>query len=356
MAVYEGLWDCRHCETQGVPGGQRACPSCGSVREDDVEFYLPEDGGREITDDAELADAEAGRDWYCTYCEAGNTAVMAECHQCGAPKEDAAEHVTKEERAAKQAAAERERAAEDGGDDGGGGGATTLVGVGLGAAALLLVCCVASFFLFGSSDVRAEVTGFSWERSVAVEEYKTVREEGWDVPRGGRVLDREERVHHHEEVLDGYETKTRKKKVQVGTRRVKAGKKNLGNGRFKDIYREEPVYETRTETYREAVYRDEPVYETWFTYEIDKWVTVRTARSQGRDQAPEWPDPELRDGQRAGAKTGRYVIHVKDGETGKAYAHELPEAEWGRYRVGQAVIAEVSGDEVESLRLPEKGA
>ena len=101
---------------------------------------------------------------------------------------------------------------------------------------------------------------------------KLVTEEDWSLPQGSVKLGEFRAVHHYDKVPDGYETKTRQVQVKVGEKKVKVGVKDLGNGYFKDIYENRPVYETKTETYRETKYRDVPVYMTKYKYKMMKWI------------------------------------------------------------------------------------
>jgi hypothetical protein len=47
---------------------------------------------------------------------------------------------------------------------------------------------------------------------------------------------------------------------QVGTRRVKAGHRDLGNGFFEDVYSDEPIC------------RERPVYRTRVAYDVQRWL------------------------------------------------------------------------------------
>jgi hypothetical protein len=121
---------------------------------------------------------------------------------------------------------------------------------------LLVVALVVAAAHFGlrRSEETVTVAGFEWERKVAVEAWRTVRERAWEgsVPSQARVVSRRQEVHHTE-------------RDQVGTRRVKAGTRDLGNGFFEDVYRDEPVY------------RERPVYRTRVTYELPeaRWATLQ---------------------------------------------------------------------------------
>jgi hypothetical protein len=115
---------------------------------------------------------------------------------------------------------------------------------------------------------------------------------------------------------------------QVGTERVKVGTRDLGNGFFEDVYEHRPVYESR------------PVYGVKVSYEIERWVSDRTARAAGADQAPRWPDPGLRPREREGSRTESYAVRLRGR---REYRMELPLARWASLREGQRLRAVVRG-------------
>ena len=184
---------------------------------------------------------------------------------------------------------------------------------------LLLVAFVAAAAYFGlrRSEETLTVAGFEWERKVAVEAWRTVRERAWEgsVPSQARVVSRRQEVHHTE-------------RDQVGTRRVKAGTRDLGNGFFEDVYRDEPFY------------RERPVHRTRVTYDIQRWVPDRTVQASGQDHAARWPDPALRAGEREVSRSEKLVV-VLNGK--RTYRMELPEAHWAALQPGQPVNAVMRG-------------
>jgi hypothetical protein len=352
VAVYEGLWDCSSCGTKGQRGSDHACQQCGATRPDDVKFYLPGQAPV-VTDDAKLKQAKAGEDWYCEHCGSGTSNLLQECKQCGAPRGSSKSH--------HQAAKDREAKAKARGQVAPGAApvaAKAAAGGGLAALVfvmLMMMACCCLAWAGRPVDVGATIAAKRWERSQQVEAYRTVQEEGWSVPGGGRVKREEQRVHHHDRVFDHNETRTRTVKVQTGTKKVKTGVRDMGNGFFEDVYKDEPVYTSKQETYQEAVYRQVPVKQRYFFYEIDKWVTDRTERAHGTNDEPRWPELKLQgDKQRAGARGESYTLDLQ-GQEGKAYSKAVPESEWRRYTVGQRVVITVSGSEVREIKLPGEG-
>jgi hypothetical protein len=306
VAIREGKWRCPYCS--GVNrGAAMACDGCGATRDKDVSFFL-EDEAPEVTDEAQLARARAGADWLCNFCGNSNPPERGHCLDCGAERGTAPSRPVREvplmalppTPPASVAAPRRFRAV----------AAVVL---------LLLVAFVAAAAWFGLRRTEETLTvgGFEWERRVAVEAWRTVREQAWEggLPAGARVVSRRQEVHHSE-------------RDQVGTRRVKAGTRDLGNGFFEDVYRDEPVY------------RDRPVYRTRVTYDVQRWVPDRTVRASGQDHAARWPDPAIRTGEREASRSEKLVV-VLNGK--RTYRMELPESRWAGLRAGQPVSAVIRG-------------
>jgi len=176
---------------------------------------------------------------------------------------------------------------------------------------------LAAYYGLRRTEETLTVAGFEWERKVAVEAWRTVRERAWEgsVPSQARVVSRRQEVHHTE-------------RDQVGTRRVKAGTRDLGNGFFEDVYRDEPVY------------RERPVHRTRVTYDIQRWLPDRTVRASGQDHAARWPDPGLQAGEREVSRSEKLVV-VLNGK--RTYRMELPEAHWAALQPGQPVNAVIRG-------------
>jgi hypothetical protein len=194
-----------------------------------------------------------------------------------------------------------------------------------------------------TTERAVTVEGFSWERTVDIEEYRTLTEEDWSVPSGGRIINESREIHHYDDVLEGYETRTREvsERVQVGTETYTCGRTSQGNGYYRDRECTRPRYEnrTRTETYEEPVYRQEPVYRTRYTYEIDRWEPDRTAEAADDDHDPHWPDFTLDDKEREAGRDETYVVHTTDSKD-RDYDIEVQEDVWMELDEGDTQMLE----------------
>lgn len=335
MAIREGRWDCPTCGMVGVLGRQMNCPGCATPRPEGVRFYLPDDAA-EITDAAHLARAAAGADWICEHCGASTPAGQARCSGCGAERGGSALQGT------------HEYGMDDvprSGDDRATVPRPVMTQPARGrrwkTPAFLVALVAGVMWCNGSREVEATVAAANWERAVEVQDYRTVREEDWSVPQGGREQRSWRAIRNYRQVLDHYENRTRQvsERVQSGTRTYTCGSRDLGNGHFEDRTCTEPQYTThyRTESYQEPIYRREPIYDTRHAYEIERWLPNDTVWARGdaaRD--PAWPAVTLDDKEREGARLEKYVLHFRD-KDGKTYDVELPMERYRRYRPGQAV-------------------
>lgn len=307
VAIREGKWRCRYCSVVNR-GADLACTGCGATRDKDVQFFL-EDEAPEVEDEALLDKARAGADWLCLFCQTSNRPAASHCVQCGAERGTSPSRPVLELRDQPPPPAPPAKPAARG------TGCGLLVALGLLLA--LGLCAVAGYFAFRKSEDTVTVVGFEWERTIDVQSFRTVRDSAWEgeAPSGARVVSRSREVHHTD-------------RVQAGTKRVKVGKKDLGNGFFEDVYEDQPVY------------KEQPVYRQKIAYDVERWVDDRTGRAGGKDQTPRWPDPGLRSREREGARHERYVVLLRGK---KDYRMELPLARWAALHPGETLHAVIRG-------------
>jgi hypothetical protein len=349
MAIREGRWDCPTCGNKGLLGRELGCSGCGNRRPEDIKFYLPDDAA-EVTDAARLAEAGAGADWICEHCGVSARATMDRCPGCGAERGSSPRQQTHEHRFDEPAEAS----------------ALALAGTvppkrrrGWKGPAALVAVVGGLVWWNGPREVTATVAAKDWSRAIEVQEYRTVREEDWSVPQGGRQQRSFRAIRDYRQVLDHYETKTRQvsERVQTGTRTYTCGQRDMGNGYFEDVTCTEPEYTTnyRDETYQDPVYRREPIYDTKYAYEIEKWLPDDTTWARGdAAREPAWPTVRIGRNEREGARIERYVLRFTD-DDGKTHEREVTADQFQRYRPGQPVQLRMKrGGDVEIVE-PEAG-
>jgi hypothetical protein len=340
MAIREGAWDCPACGRTGIRGSKKYCGGCGNPRGDDVQFYLPDDAA-EVTSAEELERAKAGPDWICAYCGADNPGEDGFCSGCGAPPDDARRREVREIRPddAKetvppvQPPAQKPRRSK-----------AWLFGC-AGVMAVVVLVAVVLFLIFRPQSAELQVEGHSWQRTVSAEAFRTLTETGWqgEIPADARILSQSRQVRQYRKVQVGTERREKvvTERKQVGTKKVKVGVKDLGNGYFEDIYEDQPVYEEvkKTVTEEEPVYREEPVYGIQIQYEVDRWIKIPDKTVDGRSRQPEWP--ALADKERAVERTAVYMVLFRDAD-GDVYEYEAPdESAWLSFTKGQRYVGQV---------------
>lgn len=391
MAILEGAWDCSDCSQQRIHGRNKTCTNCGAPRDvqatPDEAPYLPAD--TEVVTDPELLElAEAGADWKCDHCgHAANRGDSDRCDNCGQGHDEpdvsnpvvtygdgvfadrlGARPLSEVPRAPKTRSEPNKRygsqlAVEDTPPP-----VTPLTAWQehwpklAGAAAVLLVVLggITLYNKFKTSAVELTVTSLVWERSVGVEEYRTLREEDWSVPDGGREIRNFQAVKSHEKVFSHYDsvphTVTEQEYAGSKTETYACGTKTVdkGNGFFSTeteyCTRTVPQYQTKTRTeYRQVpVYNDVPVYDTKYEYDIERWIQHRwvTASEEAGGELgikPYWPEVlDLGAKERVGlGRQEKYTVGIAFEYTYGKTSHwvvDLGYEQWSKLELDQVLI------------------
>ncbi|MCP4443681.1 MAG: hypothetical protein GY810_32655 [Aureispira sp.] len=361
--VYVGRWDCDQCGNKMIKGPETKCPNCGSSRPKDVQFYMPTEA-EVVRNQNEIKKAKAGADWLCSFCETQNKVWDKVCQSCGndrqvndgdkfldvkeynlgeVPRGGKKTHRTQQnENYRQQENFYRHKSH----------GKAVEVEINpafkkmlpvLGVVAVIVA--VLLFIGLRSSEVSVTVERFEWNRTIAVEKYKEVTEEAWEIPSGGRELERFQAIHHHDRVSDGYVTKTRTVSEKVGTEDYVCGKRDMGNGYFEDKMCTRDVYRDREETYREEVFKKVPVYRTKYKFAIFRWKKINPVKTSDSNKNPEWGDVshiEANENLREAGRKEVYTIVVRD-EKSETHRHDISRSKWDRLTIGQSLKANRGG-------------
>jgi len=93
--IIELRWTCTSCGSKDILGRNKECPNCGSPREKgemQMEGLNDDADGDGYNDNTSVVDpkllslANAGYDWFCTSCSAGNRGDGDVCSGCGASR------------------------------------------------------------------------------------------------------------------------------------------------------------------------------------------------------------------------------------------------------------------------------
>lgn len=329
--IVEGRWDCPSCNHKLIRGSIRICPNCSLGRGDGVKFYNISgddyDSADIVTDKKQLHAALVGKDLVCEICRGLNQRDAEYCINCGnillagsreqgeSPLPQSADPVIvrreKEKRKAKK---------------------QKIVLFSLIGAAVVAVFLIFGWLMYANylkhKPYLTILTAQSveWVRTVNYSEYERVTEHAFDLPARAVIIDKDWRdhptkreqvgtrtitVHHSHQEVDRVEQIPYEEPVyerrQTGTRRVKTGSEDLGNGHFRNTYDDVPVYSEvrvgsktryKSKTHYKTVkdpdtYRYEPIMapvKCWYyTYTIDKWVNKPSLVLRGYDGMPVWP-------------------------------------------------------------------
>lgn len=342
------LWSCPRCTTRN-PGPQKFCNGCGAPQPPDVAFeQAPEE--KLLTDAAEIAQAKAGPDIHCPYCNARNPSTAKFCGACGGDlasgKAREAGKVVGAFRSAPAAPIVCPRcgtsnpAASLKCSQCGASLAPGIAGEAHGAAApaptaarparrapviLLIVlaalCGLAVLAVLLFSTRKTETIGVvdsvRWERTVAVEGLQQVERENWqdEIPASASVNScREEyRYTSQDPVANSTEVCGTPYTVDTGS----------GYG----------------EVVQDCAYE---VYDYRCSYTVEEWTVVDTMVSSGSYEAPAWPSVSLASNQRQGDANESYTVLFATDDGRFTYTTDS-EAEFSRFSVGSQWVLEVSG-------------
>lgn len=352
MATYEGKWRCLRCETANL-GRHLNCLTCGVKRDDDVEFFLENDA-KVVSDALLLNQANAGADWICQYCAGNNRALWQQCSSCGNARSVEDKQLVEETRGVgewSEAAqkAETAQAANHANFQSVKSKQTrgswlkfVLLGAGGIGTCFVALFAVLIYLSTLTYPVDVRVTGLEWERKIAIEEFKTVRETAWEgeLPASARVESQTRAVHHVDKIPSGTRSvpETYTEQVADGKEKYKCGTKNKKNGYFEDVYCERTIYKsvTKTRTRNETVYRDVPVLRTRYTYSIDKWVAAGEKTTSGKDFNPVWATvtvDNVRTRESGRTETYTLIVQNQSGEQ-KTLRHKLTADNWKQFQNG----------------------
>lgn len=321
----EMLWRCSSCQNKNL-GRFKTCQACGNPKDGSEEYEMPPDTSKAatVTDAALLRMASAGPDWRCAYCGSDQRRLDKGCANCGASAIEGKEVPEAPGEPAAVASQQSQWAT----------GSRVLLYSLIGVSGFILFLAFLGWNRNRPRDYTAVVSAVSWHRSIAVERYQLASREGFKEtlpPDALSVRSIGKKVHHHEQVLDGYDTERYSVEVPDGyrtetyTAHVSCGQdcetipqtcsekctsnrngfatcRNVCSGggqrcstRYCDETRTRQVPQTRTEWRTRQVprYRSEPRYAEGFAYQHWEWRPARTVNADGTTSDVRWPESNL---------------------------------------------------------------
>jgi ribosomal protein L40E len=338
------VWTCPACGTKN-PGPRKTCSGCGAAQPDDVQF---EKAASEtlLTNASDIAQAQKGADVHCPYCGTRNPSDAVTCSQCGgnlaggekraagkilgnfnsapaapincpscgaANPPDAAHCSScgaplRQPPTAPPPPAKKSK-----------GGKLWLILAGI----IVLIGVAITVISCWPRNIAGEVNRVSWERVIPIEEIQPVKKEDWknNVPSGAANVSCDMKEYN---VQDNPAPNATKECGQPYS-------KDLGNG--------------RAEVVQDCKYH---VYADYCSYTVKEWVTVDTARAQGANYSPYWPNFNLKSGQREGQRQEIYTVVFASG--GKEYTYTTSDGNlYNQCQLNSGWQLRVSGKRVLSI-------
>jgi hypothetical protein len=185
---------------------------------------------------------------------------------------------------------------------------------------LVVVCCLGFaliyFLFFRGQDVSGTVSGVGWERTVEIEGLGPVEYSDWDdrIPAEAEVLDCQEEVRSIEDQPQPNSEEVCGTPYSVDT----------GSG-FAEVVQDCEYH----------------VYDDYCSYTLIEWSVVDTARLQGNDFYPDWPEPDLTSDERLGVRTETYLVYFDAG--GENYTYSTGDFDyWQGFDIGSQWNLEVN--------------
>jgi hypothetical protein len=146
-------------------------------------------------------------------------------------------------------------------------------------------------------ELNVVIERLVWERTINVEKYKTVQENAWYLPSGGRLLYAQEELHH------------------MNTATLFLGGK-MG-------------------------FAATPAYRTRYYYEIERWAFERAITTGGVNDTPFWGTEELDADEQWSVADEFYRMVVTRIDNGESFAVLVEYSVWSSYGVGQEVSMKI---------------
>lgn len=371
----EKFWDCPACGKKHVSALRNTrCPSCGSSKvPQDEELFSYE----EIHDNDGLDLAAGGPHWTCSNCGTKNLDKNTHCDGCGNQRdsEDSTNQIrTFDHLPVKPLVQEDEKVDQS-------QIVTNIPGsnrepstphvldihdrqtvsydvhtnpkklrfgtnINWRIVAVILAVVVVlgglGFLTFHTTSYSSQVTGFSWQRNINIEEYQVFHESNWDSSPSGAYNVTSSYLFYEKQPI--YETKTR----QVYVPSSYTTYTDLGNGAVVSNTVDTSHYET--EYYQELTgYRD--IYKWYYTYDINRWSYTRSVVTKEEDHNPYWGDYSLRynglttiGAERVGSTSEMYLVffQVKLDKETKTFSLSTNQNDWNEYVIGNSYTLKVN--------------
>jgi hypothetical protein len=320
----EMTWRCSTCGHQNL-GRHKECVECKHPKDASEAYEMPADPSQaaSVTDADLLRMATAGPNWRCAYCGSDQRKLDGSCQNCGASAvegKEVEEEPPPPEPVAAPAGKRRAR------------------WVWLAIAAIVGAIWFWHWNVNRPRDFTGKVGAASWEQVIDVERYHIVDHEGFrdQMPADAfEVASAGNKIHHYDDVLDGYTTEHYTVQVACGqdctstprtcSEHCTSNKNGFatcrtsctGGGRSCTTR-----YCSEARSRQVPHYHKEPRYQEAFRWRDWEWTRARSVRAAGQGVADlRWPVDEAKVGlgltggeKEREQRRSRYVVTVGYGD------------------------------------------
>ena len=216
----------------------------------------------------------------------------------------------------------------------------------------VLAIVITLILIFIPKNHELTIASKNWERKVIIEEYRTVQEENWTIPTGGRKTGEYQDIYTYNQVIDHYDYTTKSRTVPDGGHYEVVGYLDNGDGAIEEITQWVTDYITEYYTESEPVYRQDPVYRTKYQYDIERWVFDHYEITSGHTDEPYFAAPKLAENFRTNGTEEKYTVTAfRNRDDSKMKVYTLSFEDWSSVKVDQTVRVKIHiGDKVELIK------
>jgi hypothetical protein len=316
----EMRWQCSSCGHTNL-GRHKKCQECADPKDKSEKYVMPSDTASAATiKSAELlALAKAGANWRCEFCGSDQRAMDGQCGNCGAAPSGKSILDEDKKPVKKRSWGQRllrilrrwlrKRSVRI-------------------ALALIVIVTAIVLWTGRTRHFDATVHAATWRHTITVERYRVWDRDGWRQelrPDAFDVISQGQKIHHYDDVLDGYDTEHYTEQVACGEDCTSVPEtcsetcSDNGNG-FATCTTScsgggqscTTRYCSESRTREVPRYRKEPRYAEAVTYRIWDWGHDRSVHASGLGVDDlRWPDEEAQVGTNLGDKEKERALRAQ---------------------------------------------
>jgi hypothetical protein len=313
-------WQCSSCGHTNL-GRHKKCQECGDPKDKSEKYMMPSDtaGAASVKSEKLLRLAKAGANWRCEFCGSDQRALDGQCGNCGASPSGKSILDEGKKPTAKSSWTRRVLRRLR--------GWLSKWSVRIPLALIVLVTAIV-LWTGRTRHFDATVQAVTWKHTITVERYRVWDRNGWrnEIRADAfEVVSQGQKIHHYDDVLDGYDTEHYTEQVACGEdcttvpESCSESCSDNGNG-FATCTTScsgggqscTTRYCSESRTRQVPRYRKEPRYAEAVAYRIWDWGMDRNVHASGRGVHDlNWPDEEAQVGVNLGDKEQERALRAR---------------------------------------------